>query len=137
MTEGEHVAGDYYAEVLRCARSAVVEKRRGKLTHGVRLLQSNAPVNTAHVAKRAAAQCSFEILDHPPYSPDLAPSDFHLFWNLKKPLRGRRFQDRNEIENAVIEWCNEQPGEFFLEGIRALQSRWRKCIELKGDYVEK
>ncbi|UYV71846.1 hypothetical protein LAZ67_9000653 [Cordylochernes scorpioides] len=38
-----------------------------------------------------------ELVSHPPYSPDIAPSDFHLFPELKKNLGGTRFQDDDEF----------------------------------------
>jgi hypothetical protein len=42
------------------------------------------------------------ILDHPPYSPDLAPSDFHLFHHLKKHLTGKKFDDSDEVQEDVM-----------------------------------
>jgi len=55
-------------------------KRRGKLTKGVVFHQDNAPAHTSAVAMAAIHGCGFEILSHPLYSPDLAPSGFHLFF---------------------------------------------------------
>ena len=78
----------------------------------------------------------FEVLPHPPYSPDLAPSHFHLFGPLKESLRGRKFNLDDDVQSAVHEWLRGQPQEFFSSGIQALVSRWRKCIELQEDYVE-
>jgi len=43
----------------------------------------------------------WEILEHPPYSPDLAPSDFHLFLNTKKHLRAKRFKSHNDVKHEV------------------------------------
>ena len=43
----------------------------------------------------------WEQVDHPPYSPDLAPSDFHLFLHLKKFLGGKRFDDDDDLKDAV------------------------------------
>jgi hypothetical protein len=47
-------------------------------------------------------ECKFKILDHPPYSPDLAPSDFYLFPKLKKELRGKRFAEKIYMENKIL-----------------------------------
>jgi len=79
----------------------------------------------------------FEVLEHPAYSPDLAPSDYHLFGRLKNALRDRRFSTDKEVREAVHKWLRGQPKTFFLEGIRKLVDRWTKCIEKEGDYVEK
>jgi histone-lysine N-methyltransferase SETMAR len=78
----------------------------------------------------------FQVLPHPPYSPDLAPSDFLLFGPLKESLRGRKYNLDDDVQSAVHEWLKSQPQEFFSSGIQTLVSRWRKCIELQEDYVE-
>ena len=76
--------GAYYGALLKRMRESLKEKRRGKLKRGVLLQQDNAPVHNSKVAIAAAKECKFEIISHPPYSPDLAPSDYHMFGNLKK-----------------------------------------------------
>ncbi|GBP49432.1 Histone-lysine N-methyltransferase SETMAR [Eumeta japonica] len=68
------------------AREAVVQKRRKKLSRGVLFLQDNASVHTARVSRQALKDTGFSEIDHQPYSPDLAPSDYFLFSNLKKEL---------------------------------------------------
>ena len=79
----------------------------------------------------------FEVLAHPPYSPDLAPSDYHLFGSLKEALRGCRFTSDNELKEVVHAWLTAQPKMFFSEGIKNLVQWWKKCIEKQGDYVKK
>jgi len=88
LSKGFTVTGAYYANELRELREALKSKRRGKLRRGVLLLHDNAPAHTAGVATSVAAECGYELLPHPPYSPDLAPSDFYLFPLLKEHLRG-------------------------------------------------
>ena len=68
-----------YVSLLHKLREAIKEKRQGMLSHGVRLLHDNALVHTAAVAKAAVKECGFEEIEHPPYSPDLAPYDYYLF----------------------------------------------------------
>ncbi|GBP64078.1 Histone-lysine N-methyltransferase SETMAR [Eumeta japonica] len=65
------------------------------------VLQDNASVHTARVSRQALKDTGFSEIDHPPYSPDLASSDYFLFSNLKKELRGRRFVDDNQMKMAV------------------------------------
>jgi predicted amidophosphoribosyltransferase len=79
----------------------------------------------------------FECLPHPPYSPDLAPSDYHRFGPLKEAMGGKKFRSDEEVQQAVHEWLRRQAQEFFSRGIHALRKRWRACIERNGDYVEK
>ncbi|EGI70636.1 FLJ37770-like protein [Acromyrmex echinatior] len=80
---------------------------------------------------------NWDVLTHPPYSPDLAPSDYHLFTKLKESLAGKRFQSDEEVQTAVTNWTKELAGSFYAEGISKLVSRYTKCIEIDGNYVEK
>ena len=64
-------------------RTAIREKRRGKLFKGVLLQQDNARVHTCKFAMDAVERNGYELIPHPAYSPDLAPSDFFLFPNEK------------------------------------------------------
>jgi transposase len=50
----------------------------------------------------------WEILPHPPYNPDLAPSDFHLFPKVKKHLRGQLFHSNEDVQNEVKKWSQAQ-----------------------------
>ena len=79
----------------------------------------------------------YELLPHSPFSPDLALSDYFLFPNLKKWLGGKRFYSNDEIISQTNTYFEELEKSYFLEGIPKLEKRWTKCIELKGDYIEK
>ena len=97
--------GQYYAELIRKLRAAVKEKRRGMLSRNVLLLHDNARVHTCGVSMEALKEAGFEALPHPPYFPDLAPSDYHLFSYLKRYLRVKVFnQDDNNIIDSFS--CN-------------------------------
>ena len=82
------ITGVYYANLLDQLRTAIGEKRRSKLSKGVLLQQDNARVHTCKVAMDAVERNGYELIPHPAYSPDLAPSNFFLFPNLKKDIRG-------------------------------------------------
>ena len=73
------------------------EKSRGKVTKGVLFLHDNAPANRALATQKKLAYLGFLFLDRPPYSLDLAPSDYHLFPVLKKQLKSRHFSFYVEI----------------------------------------
>jgi histone-lysine N-methyltransferase SETMAR len=83
LEQGRTINGTYYADELRRLRQKIARKRRSKLTQGVLLLQYNAQAHISQVAIAAATDCGFEILPHPPYSLDFAPSDFYVFPKLK------------------------------------------------------
>ena len=79
----------------------------------------------------------FELLDHPPYSPDLAPSDFFLFPHLKIALGGQRFSSNEEAITFVNNYFAEKNTEYYLDGLQRWKHRREKGVELQGEYVEK
>ena len=79
----------------------------------------------------------YELLEHPPYSPDLAPSDFYLFPKLKLFLAGQRFSSNHEVTAALEGYFADLTKNHYRDGIMVLEHGWNKCISLKGDYVEK
>ena len=83
------------------------------------------------------ASLGWTVLPHPPYSPDLAPSDFHLFGPMKDGLRGRHFPSNDAVVRAVKQWATSGGADFYECSMQALVHRWRKCIANGGDYVEK
>jgi len=90
------------------------EKRRGKVTKGVLLLH-NAPAHRALATQKKLDYLGFQFLDHPPYSPDLAPSDYHPFPGLKKRLKGHHFSSDAEVIAAAETWLEGQISEFFFQ----------------------
>ena len=137
LQKGKTINGEYYAKLLRELRQAIKSKRSGKLTNSVLLHQDNAPAHKSLVAMSAVHDCVFKLIDHPPYSPDAAPSDYFLFPNLKKHLAGRRYESDDDVISAVEDFFEGQEENFYATGIRALQHRWKKCVGRRGDYVEK
>ena len=79
------------------------------------------PLHTSRVAQAAIREC--EQFNHPPYSPDLAPSDYYLFRNLESHLHGTRFRDNDELKAATEAWFEDQIDDFNFKGID-----WAKCI---------
>ena len=78
----------------------------------VRLFRTAAEADS-HVAL-------LDTFDHPPYSPDLAPSDFHLFLKMKEHLAGKRHADDEDLQHAVVDWLNSQTVVWYEEGISKL-----------------
>ena len=107
------ITGVYYANFLDQLRTAIREKLRGKLSKGVLPQQDNARVRTCKVAMDAVERNGYELKPHPAYSPDLAPSDFVLFPNLRKDIRGLHFLSDEEVVTAVEEWVNGKDPDFF------------------------
>jgi len=98
------------------------EKRPGKFTKGVLFLHDSAPAHRALATQKKLAYLDFQCLDHPPYSPDLAPSDYHLFPGLKKQLIGRHFSFDAEVIAAAETWLDDQLSEFFLKWLAKVRA---------------
>jgi hypothetical protein len=74
----------------------------------------------AHIATAAQdliATYGWEQFDHPPYSPDLVPSDFHVFLHLKTFRGGRGFHD-DEVKEAINMWFTLQAASFYFAAIQ-------------------
>ena len=118
-------------------KPAIQLKCRGLLSKRVFLLHDNASPHRAEYTVDTLHALKFEVSKHPPYSPDLAPLDFHLFGPMKEQLRSQKFADDNKVMEAVQSWLKPTPKSFYLEGIRKHVDRWTKCIAKQGDYVQK
>ena len=99
-------------------------------------MHDNALAHRALATQKKLAYLGLQCVDHPPYSPDLAPSDYHLFPVLKKQLKGRLFSSDAEVIAAAETWLDGQSSEFFFSGLQKLEQRAKKFIELSGEYVE-
>ena len=125
MPRGNTVTSVTYADLLKNhLRPSIKFEQRGLLSTGKHLLQhDNARPHTACSTVATVQDLSFECLPHPPYSPDLAPSDFHVFGPLKEAMGGKSFRPDKEVQQAVHEWLHSQPKDFFSRGIHALLKR--------------
>ena len=131
------ITGVYPANLLGQFSSAIREKSLGKLSKGVLLQQDNARVHTCKSAMDAVERNGYELILHPAFSPGLIPSDFFLFPNLKRDIRGCHFLSDEEVVMAVEEWVNRKDSDFFISVLMALEHCWSKCITLEGNYIEK
>ena len=137
LERGNTVNSENYCELLTQVKKDIKNKRRGLQSRGVILLQDNARAHTAARTLAKIEDLGWKLPTHPPYSPDLAPSDFHLFGPLKESMKGIHFQTDEEVKAAVSNWLRTQSTEFYAKGIDNLISRWNKCVAKEGDYVEK
>jgi len=134
MAPGTAITSEVYCEMLNKLRS-LIKKRRRMLTKGVVLLHNARP----HTAARTNALIrlfSWEIFSHPPYSPDLAPSDYHLFTKMKVWLATQRFLTNEELMDRFNIWLHNLAAPFFDEGPQKLVSQY-KCLNVHGNCVEK
>jgi hypothetical protein len=81
-------------------------------------------------------QNGWKLLSHPPYSPDLAPLDYHLFRPLKDYLRGHHYETDEAVQEAVRSWMRGAGTDLYRRGIFKILQRWQKCIDRDVDFVE-
>ena len=104
---------EYYSSLLVQLKDILKEKCCGKVTKGVLFLHDNAPAHRALATQKKLVYLGFHCLDHPPYSPDLVPSDYHLYPGLKKQLKGHHFSSETEVIATTETWLDGQPSKFF------------------------
>ena len=114
LPKGQTMNVEYYSSLLVQLKDILKEKRCGKVTKGVLFLHENAPAHRALATQKKLAYLGFHCLYHPSYSPDLAPSDYHLFPRLKKQLKGRHFSSDAVVIAAAETRLGGQPSEFFF-----------------------
>jgi histone-lysine N-methyltransferase SETMAR len=90
------------------------------LTTGVMLLHDNVRLHTAAWTRALLEYLNWELFDYPPYSPDLALSDYNLFTYPKNYLGSQRINNIEKLVEVVKTWLSSQAAEFFDRGIQKL-----------------
>ncbi|KAG5315612.1 MOS1T transposase, partial [Pseudoatta argentina] len=115
--------------------ASTAEKKRFFASH--RIVTGDEKWIWPHVAKPVKTYLEtlkWEVLPHPPYSPDIAPSDFHLFRSMAHGLADRRFHSYEEAQKWIDSWIASKNMSFFRRGIHVLPERWSKVVESDGKY---
>jgi histone-lysine N-methyltransferase SETMAR len=101
---------------------------------GVLFLHDHACLHTAGCIQVLLEHFTWGLFDHPPYSPDLALSNCHLFTYLKNCLGSQRFND-SELMEGIKMWLSSQVADFFDTGIQKLIPQYNKCHNSGDDYI--
>lgn len=135
LEKGATINSERYIKTLRALRKRWLRIRP---CNGRTLLHhDNARPHTSHATVNAIDSLNFDVLVHPPYSPDLAPCDFYMFPLLKRHLKGQKFTSNMAVKRAVDNWIKSRDADFYVHGFRKWVERWERCVERGGDYVEK
>jgi hypothetical protein len=125
-----------YLEILARLREAVRRRRPELWSDAWILHHDNDPAHDALSVLEFLAEKSILKLDHPSYSPDLAPCDFWLFLKLKTVLEGHRFSDIANIQGHATTILQSIPEEEFRKCFEQCKHRLTKCIGAQGHYYE-
>ena len=135
--QGQNITKEYYQEVLRHLRDAVRRKRPDMWKTGNwQLHHDNAPAHSSHLIQTFLAKHNIPLVRQAPYSPDMAPCDFWLFPKLKLPLKGSRFESREDIMQNATAQLYSIPKEAFQKCFQQWGERWQKCVQSQGEYFE-
>ena len=113
--ENDHsITGVYFVDLLRQLREKIKQIRRGKLTRAVFFHQDNASADSSTVATATIQKCGFHLVEEPP---DRSPSDYYLFPQMKKNLRGYHFARDDDVMNAVDHFLRDfRSRKYFCHG---------------------
>jgi histone-lysine N-methyltransferase SETMAR len=125
-----------YCQTLGKLKRAINLKRTELRGHQIIFHQDNARPHTALQTMAKISKLGWTIMPHPPYSPDLAPSDFFLFGHLKRYLRGKQFESDEELKKIVKQWFKSQEPSFYQTAFTSWRKRWSDCVEKGGGYIE-
>ena len=78
----------------------------------------------------------WEFLAHPPYSPDVASSDYYLFRSIAHGLAHQHFRSYEEVKKWIASWIASKDVSFYRGSIRQLPKRWKKEVARHGKYFE-
>ncbi|CAO4377214.1 unnamed protein product [Caenorhabditis nigoni] len=132
LHEGKTITGDLYTTQLRNLKKAV--DRSALKDKKVYYQHDNARPHVSKQVKQELMGYGWNVLPHPPYSPDLAPSDYWLFGDMTRAFEGRSLNSRGAVEAALKQYFASRPAGFYRNGIHKLRERWRHVVDNDGQY---
>ena len=136
LPPGQTITSDLYSNQLRRLHEALLEKRPQYRSKRLKVIfqHDNARPHTGKTTVRTLLELGWEVLPHPAYSPDIAPSDYHLFRSMQHGLKGQSFRNEAEVLDWVDGFFASKPSSFYQHGIHLLPERWQKVIDSNGKY---
>ncbi|KOC64283.1 Histone-lysine N-methyltransferase SETMAR, partial [Habropoda laboriosa] len=107
---------------LKIKRPSLVNRK------GVLYLHDNARPHVATATQKIISGLKWELIPHPPYSPDLAPTDFHLFRALQNNSNGKNFKTFEDVKSAIDSFFSDKSQDFDKRGIVQLPQRWEYSL---------
>ncbi|CAH1966648.1 unnamed protein product [Acanthoscelides obtectus] len=135
VNEQRTVTADWYTTIF--LPKVITELRKINSERRIILHQDNANSHTAQKTRQYLTEENVELLDHPPYSPDLSPNDFFTFPKIKNILRGQGFQSPEEAVDAFKNAVLDLPANEWNKCFENWFERMQMCVYLRGEYFEK
>ena len=136
LPENQMINSNKYCSQLDQLKAAL-DKKCLKWINRPRIIfhQGNARLHVSLMPRQKLLQLGWEVLIHPPYSPDIAPSDFHLFRSLQNSLNGKSFNSLEDCRRHLDQFFAQKDKKFWEDGIMKLPEKWQKVVEQNGDHV--
>ncbi|GFY02127.1 histone-lysine N-methyltransferase SETMAR [Trichonephila clavipes] len=136
LSDNTTINSEVYCHQLDKLNDALQQKRSELINgKGVAFHQDNARPHTSLVTRQKLLQLEWDTMPHPPYSPDLAPSDYYLFRSLQNFLDGKTFTSNEKVENHLDQFFASKDQKFYERGIMLLLERWQKLLDQNGQYI--
>ena len=134
--ENQTVNSNKYCSQLDQLKAAL-NKKRPVLVNRKHIIfhQDNSRLHVSLMTRQKLLQLAWEVLIHPPYSPDIAPLDFHLFRSLQNSLNGENFSSLEDCKRHLEQFFAQKDKKFWEDRIMKLPEKWQKVVEQKGEYV--
>ena len=100
------------------------------------LLHDKTRPHVAKTVRERIENLGREVLPHPAYSPDLAPSDYHLFRSMQHFFQEKIYTEVESIKKDLDSYFSSRPESFYKRGIPSLPERWEKVILNDGNYFD-
>ncbi|XP_020285174.1 histone-lysine N-methyltransferase SETMAR-like [Pseudomyrmex gracilis] len=131
------INSDKYCSQLDRLNENIKEKRPELANRkGVVFHQDTARSHVSVQSQQKLRELDWDVLNHPPYSPDLAPSDFYLFRFLQDSLNGETFDSLEAFKMYVSRFFAAKDAKFWEDSITKLPARWQKVIDQNGQYIK-
>ncbi|CAF1682936.1 unnamed protein product [Adineta ricciae] len=130
LPNGYTITADLYCQQLDRLAQKLKEKQ-----DRIYFLHDNARPHVAKSTRQKLLKLGWVTIPHPPYSPDLAPTDYHLFRSLSNHLREKKFNDENDLKMGLLNFFGQKSQDFYERGILSLPESWQQIIDSNVAYI--
>lgn len=136
LPEGQKYNSEYFIDnILIPLRSEIDKKLKKKTQSKFYLHLDNCKVHTSKITSEKIKELDLIKVPHPPYSPDIAPSDFYLFGDMKRKLQGKSFDDPQDLKESILRIISKISPEILNNVFKEWLKRCRSLSESDGSYL--
>ena len=137
LNSNETIDSTLYSQQLISLKDSLIKKRPSLVNRKeIFLLHDNSKPHKSKITEETIEDLGWKELPHPPYSPGLAPSDFHLFRSLQMSLKDKKFEKDDDIKKHIVKFFESQDKSFYQKGIKKLSKKWQRTIDADGEYFD-